>query len=304
MQKAYQHEALPYRDREEFVSSCVAIAEEARQHDERVLFLLAAAKLDELRQALSAGADDVALVAIDQHGRNPARITTMLDSFQASASGRRCVGVNETVSTARSRAAFAEAMFAETVLNLPSVQSWPLSVICLYDTSALDSSWLTEMRRSHPVVRGEPDNPAFDPSLAAALFAQPPDDPPADAYWRVSAGVDLAATRAFIRTRANAYSLTEERLDDLVMAANEVVTNSVRHGGGQCRIGIWEDDGSVVCEVRDRGVIADPLAGRLAPAPTAPAGRGLWLANHLCDLVQIRSSQEGTVVRLYVDLVT
>ena len=31
-------------------------------------------------------------------------------------------------------------------------------------------------------------------------------------------------------------------------------------------------------------------------------GRGLWLANQLCNLVQIRSSPEGTTVRLHMRL--
>ena len=37
--------------------------------------------------------------------------------------------------------------------------------------------------------------------------------------------------------------------------------------------------------------------GRMAPTPAA---RGLWLANRLCDLVQVRSGEQGTVVRLHV----
>ena len=31
-------------------------------------------------------------------------------------------------------------------------------------------------------------------------------------------------------------------------------------------------------------------------------GRGLWLVNHLCDLVQVRSSQAGNVIRLHMSL--
>ena len=41
-----------------------------------------------------------------------------------------------------------------------------------------------------------------------------------------------------------------------------------------------------------------PLAGRLRPPPTQEGGRGLWLANQLCDLVQIRSRPGRTTVRL------
>jgi anti-sigma regulatory factor (Ser/Thr protein kinase) len=34
------------------------------------------------------------------------------------------------------------------------------------------------------------------------------------------------------------------------------------------------------------------------PPLSDEGGRGLWLANQLCDLVQIRSGENGTVVRL------
>jgi hypothetical protein len=43
-----------------------------------------------------------------------------------------------------------------------------------------------------------------------------------------------------------------------------------------------------------------PLADRERPLPDLSAPRGLWLANQLCDLVQIRSLPEGTVVRLHM----
>jgi anti-sigma regulatory factor (Ser/Thr protein kinase) len=300
MQDVYRHEALPYWGHDEFVSSCVALAEHGRAHDERVIFLVAAAKLVDLRDILGAGADDIAFVSTDEHGRNPARIMTMLDSFQATSDGRRCIGINESVFAGRCRAALTEAQFAENVLNSASLRSWPVSVVCLYDASELDAASLVEMRRSHPFVRGESGNAGFDPNLAGALFTAPLSDPPADVDSRQAGGTEMAITREFVRTYAGKEDLPRDRVEDLVLAANEIVTNSVRHGGGECRVTMWSDDDSVVCEVRDAGLIVDPLVGRLTPAPGAPAGRGLWLANHLCDLVQIRSSQAGTVVRLHV----
>ena len=33
-----------------------------------------------------------------------------------------------------------------------------------------------------------------------------------------------------------------------------------------------------------------------------PIGRGLWLVHQLCDLVQLRTSATGTVVRMSVDI--
>ena len=63
--------------------------------------------------------------------------------------------------------------------------------------------------------------------------------------------------------------------------------------------GCGRKPGALVVEVRDAGRIADPLVGRQLPSWDAVGGRGLWLANQLCDLVQIRSSDTGTVVRIH-----
>jgi anti-sigma regulatory factor (Ser/Thr protein kinase) len=100
--------------------------------------------------------------------------------------------------------------------------------------------------------------------------------------------------------RAGGRNLAPARIPDLVLAVDETVTNSIRYGGGEGVLQIWSQDGKVVCEVRDNGVIDQPLAGRLVPDSTEPGGFGLWLANQLCDLVQIRTSQQGSVVRLHI----
>jgi hypothetical protein len=56
-----------------------------------------------------------------------------------------------------------------------------------------------------------------------------------------------------------------------------------------------------VCEVTDPGHITGPLLlGREHPTLDRPGGRGLWLVNQLCDLVQIRTSPAGTTVRLHM----
>ena len=83
-----------------------------------------------------------------------------------------------------------------------------------------------------------------------------------------------------------------------MLAVNEILTNSVRHGGGTGVLRIWQDDETLVCEVRDGGRIDDPLADRRRPRPDQTGGRGLWIANQLCDLVQLRSLADGSVVRV------
>jgi hypothetical protein len=61
---------------------------------------------------------------------------------------------------------------------------------------------------------------------------------------------------------------------------------------------VWHVDDRLVCEVRDGGWLSNPLAGRERPSTELERGRGLWMVNHLCDLMQIRSSAAGTVVRM------
>lgn len=300
MAHPFRHEALTYSGPDEFLSHCHSLVADARSGGERVVIFAASGKLALLRAELGQGADDVTLVATEEQLRNPARITTLLDGFRAEAGGQRCVGVNEPLAGLRSRAAVHEAYLSESLWNAPALRDWPMSVVCLYDVAELDEDAQHQMRRSHPCLRGdEADNPVYEPQLAERLFAAPLPDPPPEAIAREVDAGELASAREFLRDFARRRDLLFDRREDLVLAAHEVVTNSVLHGGGTCRLAVWEDDG-VVCDVRDSGVLTDPLVGRRPPSPTAPGGRGLWLVNRLCDLVQIRSSQAGTVVRLYV----
>ena len=92
------------------------------------------------------------------------------------------------------------------------------------------------------------------------------------------------------------------RASDLVLAVHEVATNSIRYGGEGGVLLIWSQDGKMICEVRDTGLIDHALVGRVAPDPTEPGGFGLWLANQLCDLVQVRTSTGGSSIRLHIGI--
>jgi anti-sigma regulatory factor (Ser/Thr protein kinase) len=89
-----------------------------------------------------------------------------------------------------------------------------------------------------------------------------------------------------------------DRAARLTLAVNEVVTNAIQHGGGSAEVTIRIAGARVIVEVEDTGsgIPADVTAVR--PGPEAMRGRGLWLANELCDEVDVRTGQAGTRIRL------
>jgi anti-sigma regulatory factor (Ser/Thr protein kinase) len=109
---------------------------------------------------------------------------------------------------------------------------------------------------------------------------------------------DLHDVRSLVATGAVAGGLAPLRVSDLVAAASELAANSILHGGGHGLATVWDGPGAVFVEVADAGTIADANVGRKRPHPSAEHGRGLYIANQLCDEVAIDSSPTGTRVRL------
>ena len=114
----------------------------------------------------------------------------------------------------------------------------------------------------------------------------------------------LLELRRWVTRFATSVGLPKSRATAVVTAVNELATNTVLHGGGKGTLRMWKADAALVCEVRDAGVYGLPLADRERPGPGAADPRGLWVANQLCDLVQIRTFTDGTVVRLHSRLDT
>jgi anti-sigma regulatory factor (Ser/Thr protein kinase) len=112
---------------------------------------------------------------------------------------------------------------------------------------------------------------------------------------------DLHAIRALVDARASTAGLGRGRVADLVVASSELAANSILHGGGRGLATVWEDGGSIFVEVADAGTIADPSVGQVRPHPSAESGRGLYIADQLCDEVLIDSTATGTRIRLRME---
>jgi anti-sigma regulatory factor (Ser/Thr protein kinase) len=239
-------------------------------------------------------------------GGNPARIIPFWQAFvdEHSARSPRLRGIGEPIVATRSPAELEECQLHEALLNI-ALADPNLWLMCAYDEASLASDVLAEARRSHPFVqhdgRTSPSDAFSDgKDLITPLNRPLPDPPPDAAVMPIDRGT-LLELRNFVSARGGtAAGLSEARTADLVLAVNEIATNSLVHGGGRSRLLLWLVPGGVVCEIRDLGRIDDPLVGRIRPAPSRKDGRGIWLANQLCDLVQIRSTPRGTRVRLHV----
>jgi anti-sigma regulatory factor (Ser/Thr protein kinase) len=98
--------------------------------------------------------------------------------------------------------------------------------------------------------------------------------------------------------------MNADRAEELVLAANEIVTNAVIHGAPPIAARCWVADGDLACEITDSGPgVADPFAGWTLPPPGAPGGWGLAVARRICDALEVAGSDgDGSRVRLYVAL--
>lgn len=286
---------MPYAGHDEFVSMATRFLADGVAEGEPALLLTDAGKLGDVRDALGGQAKHVRFVDMNMAGHNPVLLLSVLDEFIRAHDGRRVRGLGEPVHDARTPAQRAEAELHELLMNSARCQKWNAWLGCSYDTGALDEAALASMRRSHP-------KDGYDLANAVAAKFEAPLSPRPDGAETFSVdAADLGAVRTIVRTAATMAGLSAERADGFVCAVNEVVTNGIRHGRGPVDVALWSSDGALVCDVHDCGHILNPLAGRLAPVVGELGGRGLWLANHLCDLVQVRAPAAGTSVRMYIE---
>jgi anti-sigma regulatory factor (Ser/Thr protein kinase) len=258
-----------------------------------------------LSNALGGTAANVRFEDMTTLGRNPARIMPAIWRFIEANPARRVQLVGEPIWPGRTAAEVCEATAHEAMLNTAFADA-AVDILCPYDASLLDAAIVADAWRTHPTVVDNDqrvDSPLYgDPERLYEGGGPPLPDPPDDAQLVSVAPAALDGVRRLVQQFAASAGLPPRRTHDLVLAVNEIATNTMVHTRDVGSLRIWQEPGVVVCEIRDTGHIADPFAGRFLPSDSSDHGRGLWMANQLCDLVQIRSSERGTTIRLQVDV--
>ncbi|HEX6666413.1 MAG TPA: sensor histidine kinase [Solirubrobacterales bacterium] len=301
MKADFRHDALIYADEEEFLAGVVPHLCAGLDAGEVVLVAVELARMELLRAEFRDEFATIFFADIEDLGRNPARIIPFWREFVDEHPGRRVRGVGEPLGAGRDAREIDECQRHEALMNVAFGQSSTWSLLCAYDAGALSDEALARVADSHQHVTSngiaEPGMGllAEDRCFAGALSSAPTE---AETCEFDIAG--LAGVRRRVEAIARHAGLASLHISDLAVAANELATNSVAHGGGNGTLRTWLEPDRVVVEVEDRGRIRDPLVGRIRPLVTQEGGRGLWLANQLCDLVQIRSGADGTTVRLHM----
>lgn len=182
----------------------------------------------------------------------------------------------------------------------------PVWAICTYDERTTPTPVLDEVLRSHPYVAGpggaHTSNRAFEPpsdflARRSCLYTDP-----IEAGEPLVELVDptLIEARSLASGIARAF-LGAEAADNLALAVSEVVANAQRYGRPTVELRLWAAPNRVLASVQDRGPGIQDVTLGLAPVePERTGGRGLWIANQLCDHLSICKRDDRFQVKLVV----
>ena len=300
-QGALRHVAFFYRDPAERRAQMLSFARDGLAQGEPLFIAVPAARA--LGDQLAAEPGEFVCSDITDAGRNPARIIPELRAFLDKHDGQRVRVIGEPIWPGRSPAGIREVIRHEALVNLAFPEA-RATFMCAFDVTWLSPAAISGVRRTHPEHLGG-GRPAATPDQAP-VWQIPPDcdrplSPPPPSAETLSYETDLAPVRRLVETHALRTRLAAERVPDLVLAASEIAANTLGHTTSGGTFHVWHDEEEILCQVHDQGWIADPLAGRVR-RPPGSRGHGLFLVNHVCDLVELRTSRSGTTVRMHMNL--
>ena len=299
----FEHEAMFYRGDDGFLAGLVPFIREGLGRDEAVVVAEPRARLGLLRDALGDDAGAVRFLEMEEIGANPARIIGVwADALtEQVAAGRTLRGVGEPAWHGRRDVELIECKLHELLLNRAFDDGPAWRLLCPYDEQHLPRSVCQGALETHPISsaadeRAPSNHYLRDGDMAEFGAALPgPKDTVLRGIYRAG---DIPATRRTVAQYARTCGLSAEQVEALELAASELATNSIRYGGGSGTVAMWVEPGAVVVEFSDAGHILDPLTGRFTPSLDQEGGRGIYLVHQICDLVQVRSSAQGTSVRI------
>lgn len=184
----------------------------------------------------------------------------------------------------------------------------PVTLVCLYDAERTSEDAERFLYWNHPELFADATtspNPRYrSPAEVLASIPVPPAPdlgPPSQEHPFANATA-LRGIRIRARRHGLEAGLDPARIDGLVVAVCELVSNSIEHGAGYGRLSWWISPGRVVAQVDDEGQMAPTTPGLRRPDTRSVRGRGVWLARQLSDVVHLWSTADGTHARLEIEV--
>lgn len=298
----FGHPALFYRGLDEYLTGTLPFIAEGLAASEPVAVAVPASRLEPLRAELGEAAARVRFVDMGEAGRNPGRIIpcVLLAFADAHRDAGRMRIVGEPIWPGRSDVEYPACVQHEALINM-AFAGQAVTILCPYDVEGLPAAVLADAEATHPAVIDAGGVRVSTRYAADRIFAEhnrPFPDPSQPQTVLPSPLSPSHARRAAVE-QARRAGLAPDRIADLELAINELVTDSVEDGAMPA-LRFWLQDGHLVAELRVAGDLDDPLVGRRPVDPHQTRGRGLLLVNQLADLVRIHSVEQHTTIRMYL----
>jgi len=302
-QQSYRHEAFLWHDAADFTAGLVPFLEDGLEAGEPMMVAVVPEHATWLKDALGDRVDEVVFVDMRELGRNPARIIPAWQQFlDAHTDGGRPVrGIGEPIWPGRRAEELLECQLHEALLNVAVDPGIPFWLICPYDVEELAPAVVEEAYRSHPVIV---ESASYEGSKqyggrahVESLFSAELAEPSRRARPAHFFGRDVSRLFTYVKLELFVMGLADDEASALAAVVQRLAESSLNRGSGGGVLRIWNQQDAVICEVADDTVVSDPLLGRRFPRHEDHDA--LWLANQICDLVQLRSTSLGTAVRLH-----
>jgi hypothetical protein len=301
-QQSYRHEAFLWHDASDFTAGLLPFIQDGLNADEQVMVAVIPEHTQWLREGLADQADQVTFVNMVELGANPARIIPAWQKFLDINLGRHrpIRGIGEPIWPGRSDAELEECQLHEALLNVAVDPEMPFWLLCPYDVERLSPTVIEEAHRSHPVIV-EADAYQGSPRYGGrahvdSMFATELSELTGEPFTMTFTADNLGRLLAYVRLELYVAGLAADKASDLAVAIQRLALSSLHRGAAEGVVKIWNQPKAMVCEIADDGFVDDPLTGRRVPMEEHD---GLWLANQLCDLVQMRSTPSRTTVRVH-----
>jgi anti-sigma regulatory factor (Ser/Thr protein kinase) len=304
--EALEHRGFLYRDEEEMADVCVPFLRDGLEADDAVAVVAAKSNIDALRDALGQDAPAVQFEDALSWYQHPVRTIAAYDSFVKAESPRRVRVIAEPVWQGRTPLEVVEWARYESIVNAAFAHSGARA-ICCYDRRVLHPEILTYARRTHPeIIDGQGPVRSLeytDPGPFTATCDRRTLSPAPATAERLPVGTDaLDAVRVFVAERAGRYGMGQEGFRNMVAAVAEVASTAIRHGSAPAELRVWTQDGDLLCEIVGSGHWYPDALWGFTPPEGSETGFGLWGVRMLCDVVQMQTDADGTLIRLRTGL--